>query len=110
MRKCSFFIAFGIRPVFLSRNVTRRRVMRTTIAAGIIVSRPCGENLRRDMRRAGGLWVIIRTRIITGSAYNLSTIFIRSPIHRMTGTAIELPNARYRGPSAAGFFRYSTSV
>ncbi len=39
-----------------------------------------------------------------------STIAIRSPIHRMTGTAIELPNARYRGPSAAGFLRYSTSV
>jgi hypothetical protein len=39
-----------------------------------------------------------------------STAAIRSPIQRMTGTAIELPSALYRGPSAAGLPRYSTSV
>ena len=39
-----------------------------------------------------------------------STAAMRSPIHRMTGTAIELPSALYRGPSAAGLPRYSTSV
>ena len=36
---------------------------------------------------------------------NVSTIWMRSPIHRITGTAIELPIARYRGPSAANFSR-----
>jgi len=39
-----------------------------------------------------------------------STAAIRSPIQRMTGTAIELPSALYRGPSAADLPRYSTSV
>ena len=31
--------------------------------------------------------------------HSASTILIRSPIHRITGTAIELPIALYRGPS-----------
>jgi len=39
-----------------------------------------------------------------------STAAIRCPSQRMTGTAIELPSALYRGPSAASFPRYSTSV
>jgi hypothetical protein len=39
-----------------------------------------------------------------------STVAMRSPIQRMTGTAIELPRALYRGLSAAGLLRYSTSV
>jgi hypothetical protein len=40
----------------------------------------------------------------------LSTAAMRSPIQRMTGTAIELPSALYRGPSAAGFFLTVTAV
>jgi len=39
-----------------------------------------------------------------------STVAMRSPIQRMTGTAIELPRALYRGPSAESLPRYSTSV
>ena len=35
---------------------------------------------------------------------------ILRPIQRMTGTAIELPNALYLGLSGAGFPRYGTSV
>jgi hypothetical protein len=35
---------------------------------------------------------------------------ILSPIHRTTGTAIELPKALYRGPSADAWPRYGTWV
>lgn len=35
---------------------------------------------------------------------------MRSPIHRITGTAIELPSARYRRASLAGFPLKSMAV
>jgi hypothetical protein len=47
--------------------VTHQRVMRTTIAASISVSRPCGAKRLSDMRLDGALLVNIRVRIITGS-------------------------------------------
>lgn len=39
-----------------------------------------------------------------------STACIRSPVHRMTGTAIELPIALYRAASDASRRRYGTKV
>jgi len=45
--------------------------------------------------------------------HSASTMLIRSPIQRMTGTAIELPMLLYRGPSgqlSAGLLRHGICV
>lgn len=57
-----------------------------------------------------GMAVVIRP-MIGSAAHKASTSAIRLPIHAMTGTAIELPNALYRGPSGlCGLLRHGMSV
>lgn len=53
--------------------------------------------------------VAVHLETFPADFHNLLTSFIRSPIQRITGTAIEFPSALYLGPSghlSAGFLRY----